>query len=110
VIDYGKLRHRVTLQSLGSTQDGFGQTVETWANVANVWADIQPGRGREFFAAQQTNAELTHEIVIRYRASVAPTWRVLYGTRIFDIQQVQNTGEADRRLLLMCIERNPTGA
>ncbi|MBM4299281.1 MAG: head-tail adaptor protein, partial [Deltaproteobacteria bacterium] len=66
----GRLDKRVTLQSAVLVRDGHGQPIETWSNVATVWAAIEPIRGREFFAAKQFSAEVTHKLVIRYRSGV----------------------------------------
>ena len=100
----GKLRHRVILQEYISSKDSFGAEVETWSDIATVWASIEPLSGREYFAAQQINAEVSAKITIRYRASVKPTMRVLFEGRIFEILSVINTEEKKRELILMCRE------
>lgn len=77
----GAMRHRVTLQRPSAELDSRGQPVE-WMDVATVWAAVEPLRGREFWAAQQVNAEQTVRIRIRYRPGVTSDMRVLYGSRI----------------------------
>ncbi|MDA8212164.1 MAG: phage head closure protein [Clostridia bacterium] len=100
----GELRHRVKIQQKSVTRDSFGAESVTWSDVATVWAVVEPLRGREFFGAQQVNAEVTTRIRIRYRSGVVPTMRALYGSRVYDIQSVINLDERNRELQLMCKE------
>jgi SPP1 family predicted phage head-tail adaptor len=86
MIHAGKLRHRVTLQTCTTTADSYGQPVETWTTLAEVWAAIMPLRGREFFAAQQEHTDLDHRIIIRHKPGFTAVNRVLWGSRIFDVQ------------------------
>jgi SPP1 family predicted phage head-tail adaptor len=106
----GKLRHRVRLQEYVISKDSFGAEVENWSDTATVWASIEPLSGREYFAAQQINAEVSTKITIRYRAGVKPTMRILFGGRIFEILSVINTEEKNRELILMCREVLEDGA
>ena len=100
----GRLDKRVTLQSATSARDGHGQAVETWSDVATVWAAVEPIRGREFFAAQQVSAETTHRVTMRWRSGVSPKWRVVFGGRTFRIESVINVREKNERIELMCVE------
>ena len=102
----GQLRHRIKLQSPVSTPDAeYGGAVPpSWADEDEVWAAIEPLRGRTYFAAAQANAELTHKVTIRYRAGLLPSWRVLFGERALSIVSVINPEERNRWLELMCTE------
>lgn len=100
----GKLRHRVTLQEYISSKDSFGAEIETWSDTATVWAGIEPLSGKEYFAAQQVNAEINTKIMIRYRAGVRSTMRVAFQNRLFEILSVINTEEKNQELILMCRE------
>jgi len=101
----GRLRHQVTLQKPVTNQDTYGQDVATWTDVATVWAGVEPLKGREFYDAQQVNAELSVRVVIRYRSDVAATWRVKHGDRAYAIQQPPiDPDMRHRELQLMCSE------
>ena len=78
--------------------------LETWSTYATVQASIEPISGREYFAAQSTQADVTHRIRIRYLSGIVPKMRVSYNSRIFDILSVINVGERNRELQLMCRE------
>lgn len=103
----GDLRHRVTIQEdQGATQDGFGQEVEDWQDVATVWAAVEPLSGREFLEAQQTQAEVSTRIRIRYRSDVTftPEMRATWGGHTYDIVSVIEVEARRRELHLMCRE------
>lgn len=103
--DVGKLRHYLTIQQVTETQPGrAGAIVKSWTTYANVWGSIKPFQGREYIQAQSVHAELTHRIYCRYLAGVTNKMRVLFGSRIFDIQSIINTDERNVELQLMCTE------
>jgi len=107
----GRLRHRVTLQSPVETLDSHGQPVKTWADVADVWAGVEPLRGRERAAigpdvhgdAQDIN-ELDTRVPIRYRSDVTIDWRVEFEDRHFEIKAIIDPDMRHRELDLLCKE------
>ena len=74
----GDLRHRIQLQAPAQTVDALGQPVETWTTQATVWAAAEPLRGREFFAAGQSQAQVDVRFRLNWRADVLESWRVLW--------------------------------
>lgn len=106
----GKLRHRVQIQALSQVQDlATGEMLDTWTELATVWANVVPLRGQERFEAQQVQAELSHRVEMRYRPDVTSKNRLLYDGRILEIASVADFEERHRELNLMCVER-PDGA
>jgi len=100
----GKLRHRVIIEQVTSTDDGYGGRSDAWATFATVWASVKPLRGHEYFQAQQMQAKVTHKVKIRYLQGVTHKMRVKYGSRILNIVSVINPDEKSRELVLMCEE------
>lgn len=100
----GKLRHRITIQEHVTGQDEFGQPRDDWRDVTTVWAAVEPLRGREYFAAQQVQADVTARIRIRYRKGIRPEMRSLYDGRLYDILSVIDPEERHQELQLMCRE------
>jgi len=100
----GKLKKRVVIQKNTPTQDAYGSEVESWATFATRWASVEPLKGQEFFAAQQTDAALTVAFRLRYLAGVTTEMRVSYNSRLFDIHSAINVDERNRELILMCTE------
>lgn len=101
----GKLRHRVSIESQSTEKDDFGQPRLTWTAVASsVPADINPKGGREKFLADGRFPESDSVIVMRWRSGITSKMRVTFGTRHYDIQDVQNTRELNHELVLICKE------
>ena len=108
MIDAGKLRHRVLLQSCTGAADDYGDPLYSndgqWTPEAAVWAAIDPVSGKEFYAAEQAQSSVSHKIRLRYRPGVSAAWRVLYGSRVFRILSVIDWEERHESLLLMVQE------
>lgn len=103
----GRLRHRVVVQRATDAIDQYGDQTKIWANLATVWAAVEPLNGRELFAAQQTQGQTSTRITIRpiVGQSISPKDRVKFGSRYFDIQSVINVEERNIELQLLCVER-----
>ena len=88
-LDASSLRHPVELQAKQQTQDATtGEMVTSWAKVATLWAAVEPLSAREFIAAQAGQSQITARIVIRYRANVDATMRIVYRGKIYNIHGV----------------------
>lgn len=81
----GKMRYRVTIESINTTTDDDGFTAETFIPFATVWADITPVSSKEYFSSEQTLDEVTSKIYVRYISGINTLMRVKYGERIFNI-------------------------
>ena len=103
-ITAGALRERVTLQQRTAGADELGQELTTWADVATVFAAVEPIRGREFFAAGQMQAAVDVRITIRHRAGVVPTMRAVHRGVPHEIVAVIDTDAAREVLELMCTQ------
>lgn len=105
----GELRHKITIQLNQPIRNSYGELEDNWINVTTVWASIEVLRGREYFAAQQINEQITAKITIRYITGITTKMRVLFKDRIFDILAVLNHDERNIELNLMCKESVPGG-
>lgn len=102
----GELRHRIMIQEKQTpvAQNDYGEEVITWSEVAEVWAAIEPLRGREFLEAQRAGAEVTTRIRVRHRDGIRPEMRVVWGDHVYDIEAVIHVEERRREIHLMCKE------
>lgn len=101
----GRLRHRITIQQQAVTgQNDYGEDIYEWTDVAIVWAEVQPLTGREYWAAEQVNAETTHQVRLRYLSDIEPSMRILFGSRVLVIESVFNVDERDRELVVTARE------
>ena len=64
----------------------------------------KPVSGRDFAAALQEQAEVTHKVTIRYNPAVKASMRVLYGERALTILHIIDNWELHHEMVLMCRE------
>ena len=84
-IKAGKLRHRITIQAKGMTQDPVtGEMVEGWSDLVSVWASVEPLSTREFIAASAGQSEITARIVVRYRDGLDSTMRAIHRGKVYE--------------------------
>lgn len=105
----GQLNRYVQIQQRGATRDTFGQQVETWITLKPVYAYIEALSGTERAAAQSISTDVSHRLTFRYDdifadPRVVATYRVLYGTRIFDVNVMLNIDETNRTIQLLATE------
>ena len=103
----GERRHRVVFQSSTIVQDDFGEPDQTWATLATVWGLVQPLKGRELFAANQVQAEVTTRIVVRNSSELvdlAPDDRATWNGQTFDIKAVIHRDHRRSELEILAIE------
>lgn len=100
----GDLNRQVSLQQRTSARDTFGQGSVTWTEIAKVMAAIKPLSGRELQIAQAMNAEVTHEVTIRWRRTINAGMRLVYQSRIFDIHSIVDVEMRHEALQLSCGE------
>lgn len=101
----GDFNRRITIQQRSSaTPDGFGQASQTWNDLLQCWARIEPLSGRELVLAQAQSAEVTHLVEIMYRPTVTAAMRAVYQGRIFNVLSVIDPDMAHVTLELLCSE------
>lgn len=89
----GKLDRLVSLEHRTLTRNASGENVASYAEFASVWAGKRDLRGREFFDAQQINAELQATWQIRWRSDVGTTDRLVDDNgAVFDIVHIAEIG------------------
>lgn len=94
------LDRRITLRRATTTVNGFNEPVYTWADLATVWASVQPVNDSERLRAGETLALKQIRFTIRYSstaATVDPRDRLTFDGREYDINGVKEVG---RRMFL----------
>jgi len=107
ITDAEHRNRRLTVQERIQTQADDGQLIETWTDVADVWASVKPIGGREMWLAQQAQARTTHRINILYRPGITPTMRAVWGDRVFQFERVINREELNLELEILATETIP---
>jgi SPP1 family predicted phage head-tail adaptor len=105
-INSGEFRHHITIQKIDKIRNKYGELIESWIDFLEIRAAIYPLSGKDFFAAETTNSEVTHKINIRYIEGITSAMRVKFGNRYFEITAPPiNFQERNILLQIMCKER-----
>ena len=109
---------RIAVQSAATVDDGYGGRTETWSELLSLWAEIEPMTGKEIYVNAQLQSRVDARITIRYQAGLSDTtiaakYRVVVGTRIYNIKAVRNLADDMKRegidfQQLLCVEGEPS--
>ena len=103
----GRLRHRIDIVQVSTTQDSAGGiNLSNDTVYSNVWASIEALTGTEKFAAHEFVSQVTHQIVIRYLPGITSSMQIWFEGRQFQVEAVLNPDERPKMLVLLCIEIN----
>lgn len=91
----GRLDRKIELHSPTTTTDSFGQSSETFAKVADVWAMKKDTAAREIVEADQLVAMVRTEWTIRHRTDINETWIVKYESTDYEIKGILEIGRRE---------------
>jgi SPP1 family predicted phage head-tail adaptor len=90
----GDLNRSVLIQTIDESRDAFGASIQTWIELATVWAQIEPLSGGESFVSDMIQSRATHRFTIYHRTDVTAEERIVYGGFAYDILLVQSARNA----------------
>lgn len=96
----GAMRSFIEIQSASETPNTFGERVQTWGGVAQVWCEFRNVTGRERFAADQIQGQVVAIARMRYLAGITPKMRVLFQGKTYLIRGVANVKGLNREMEL----------
>lgn len=113
-MNIGRFDKRITIQSRSATLDAYGQEIDSWSDVASVWANVKPISGTEKLKAMQVDSILTHTVAVRYNETFMPprkvdAWRIVYNDRIFNITAAMDLNEERKYIIFDCSEGSIDG-
>lgn len=95
----GDLDRRITIRRATTAQDsGSGEEIETWADLATVWASWRRASARETLAAAEVAAAISDVFVCRWSpvtATITPKDRIVYGGKTYNIEAVAEVGRRE---------------
>lgn len=102
----GRLRHQMALQQQVQVQDSAGELVIDWATLATVWAAIEPASVRAFIAAGAEQSNVIGQVVMRYRAGVNASMRLVHmvdgaAGKIYNIEGVLSDKDSGQEYLTL---------
>lgn len=101
----GNLDRRATIERSVDSQDASGDPVKNWGTLVEVWALIEPLRGRELYSASQIIGELDTKITIRWAPALnnlTDKDRVSHQGVVYNIVQVSHVRLEHREIELFC--------
>ena len=109
-MDIGKLDTRIQLQHSTTAKDAYGQPIESWVTTATLWAQridvVRAANSLESDAGTEVTKYVSR-FIIRYRADVDGTARIIHGGRTYLITQVATTGRNEgMEVVAVAIEGN----
>lgn len=99
----GHLRDRVKIQRKQKTRDSFGQVEYVWTDLAEVWAQVEPLRGREYLVAQQMQEAVDFRVRIRVGIGVKAADRFVWNDLNLEIQSAPPTRTFDQFAEFLCV-------
>lgn len=105
----GRLRHRVTIQNPATTPDGKGGETELpWVDSATAFCEVKPIDARERFYTSQIDADVTHQVTMRYTSAITAESRLDLDGRVLQVVGApRNIEERDRIIVVQCKEEVP---
>jgi len=94
-MNIGKLDRYITLQSVSTSVDAYGQPVESFSTLANVWAKIEYKSEVEKFENEQLRAVSSIDFTIRYRTDVTQQMRISYNSETYQIIGISEIGRGE---------------
>lgn len=102
----GKLRERLRLERPVVSVESDGGSHIDHLVVGTVWGQIRPLRATELLVAAQVSARETWVVVVRYRADIKPSWRVVTSdNRVLEFTGAINADERRRSLEIWATEK-----
>lgn len=103
--------NKVILQRYTETRTASGHATKSYVTWQTVWVKFRTLSGNERLRAQQVNATLTHEVSMTYGDSIVPhvDYRIVWGTRTFDIKDVRNVDEMNTEIRMLVSEVQTAG-
>ena len=86
MINIGKLDELIELKQPAEAEDGMGGRPATYTPVDTVWAEFLKPRLATMQETGSVISEMVREIRIRNRTDVRKGWRVIHGSKTFDVE------------------------
>lgn len=103
--DAGRFNRQLTIENEIEMADGCGGYVSRYKPQDTVWAHVCPVRSATITRADNSVLELSHRILVRFRANISSKTRFVTGSRCFEVQAVRDPDETRRYLECDCVER-----
>jgi SPP1 family predicted phage head-tail adaptor len=97
-----QLNNKVVIKQMAAGQDAAGQPIQTWSELATVWADIRHQSGAESIRADRVTSIVKASIRVLKRSDVTAAMRVYHGATVYEIKAVLPDAQMNIRMDLAC--------
>tara|TARA_R100000664_G_C2758654_1_gene147742 strand:+ start:1241 stop:1555 length:315 start_codon:yes stop_codon:yes gene_type:complete len=91
-MNIGKLDRKITIKSVSTTADDYGQEIQTFSTLTSVWARILYKNEVEKFENDQLKAISNIHFFIRYRTDITEQMRISYNNKTYLIEGISEIG------------------
>lgn len=70
------------------SRNAANETIETFVSAGRVYAEIEEGGGREFYAAEKLQTQKKIRAKIYYRDDIASDWRFSWSGKVYKIHDI----------------------
>lgn len=100
-MNIGLMRERVAVQAPQELRSPTGEATLSWATEATVWASVDGLASRDVLQAQQANVIASHKVVMRFRSTVTPQYRLVWRGKTLEIVSISPRDNRTRLELLV---------
>ena len=94
-MNIGRLDRYITLQSVSTSVDAYGQPVESFSTLASVWAKIEYKSEVEKFENEKLRSVSSIDFTIRYRTDITEQMRISYDSNTYQITGIAEIGRGE---------------
>lgn len=91
----GELDRKVRLERFTTAPNDYGEPIETWVLIAEVWASRAVLSGREMYEGDRIAGEALYRFRMYYRSDLDTTCRIVYDGQNYDIKAVAEIGRRE---------------
>lgn len=86
----GQLRERCVIQQCAVTANAFGEEIETWSTLAEVWCKVEYNinTSSEDITSDRQTATTDARFTVRYRTDVTNKMRIQHRQQLYDITAI----------------------
>ena len=102
-------KHRISVEQSTETVGDMGGFETSWAEIASMYAIIEPMKQIERMQYNKLDSEVSHKIIVRYQGIfsdplVAAKYRIIFKSRRFEITEAVNLFEDNKYVRIVASE------
>lgn len=104
MIPIGEMRDQVIIEKATRTREESGGFTEAWEKFAAISAKVEERSGSQIQFSDQQQQRITHRVTARFLEGVTSDMRILWGTRVLQVQYSRNPDGKKKRIEIACEE------